>query len=264
MTKMLTVLFGALVVAGQPGSVLGADMRGPLKAPPVLPPVFTWSGFYVGVNGGGAFGSGQSLQITETILGAPNILGTWPGVGDFGSLELTGGFGGGQIGYNWQIGHFVLGIETDLQGANIRDSAAATLGYVAVPNTVSAGATHKVDWFGSFRGRLGFAFDRTLLYATGGVAYGNDRISLNFADTFGFVATATNESVRVGYTVGAGIEWAFASSWSLKAEYQYIDLGTRSVGVAETTITGAPTPLAISARIGTDFHTGRLGINYRF
>jgi outer membrane immunogenic protein len=264
MKKISTLLATIATVAAISAPAAAADMRMPLKAPPPMAAIFSWTGFYIGVNGGGAFGTGHSVIVGETFNNAPFVSGTWPGVGNFGKLEPAGGFGGGQIGYNWQTSNWVFGIETDLQGASIKDSAAVTLPYISAGNTISVASSNKVNWFGTFRGRIGIAFDRVLLYGTGGVAYGESSYSMAMTDTFGFVAATTNKDTRVGWVAGAGVEWAFAPNWSLKGEYQYIDLGKRTIAAPERTLAGAPTLFAISTSARTDFHTARLGVNYRF
>jgi outer membrane immunogenic protein len=264
MTKISTLLCAAAAVAALSAPAAAADMRMPVKAPPPMAAIFSWTGFYIGVNGGGAFGTNRNVVVNETLAGAPFISGTWPGVGTFGALEPTGGFGGGQIGYNYQVSNWVFGIETDIQGASIRDSAAATLPYIVAPNTISVSSTQKIDWFGTLRGRLGIAFDRVLVYGTGGLAYGQTTYSQAMTDTLGFIASGSDKSTRLGWVAGAGIEWAFAPNWSVKGEYQYIDLGRRTLNIAETTLAGGATAFAINSRVRTELHTGRIGINYRF
>lgn len=268
----ISAAFSALAslaaVAALSAPAAAADMRIPMKAPPAVAPViFNWTGFYIGVNGGGAFGERHDVNVTETLAGAIFVAGTWPGVGNFGSLEPTGGFGGGQIGYNWQpVGsQWVFGFEADIQGAGIKDDATATLPYIAVPATITVASENQIDWFGTVRARLGYAFDRVMVYATGGVAFGESKFSLSMAETFaGNVAAVTDNDTRVGWVAGGGVEWAFAPNWSLKGEYQYIDLGSRTVTAPEFTAAGAPTAFAVSTDVDTTFHTGRLGINYRF
>ena len=265
MTKISTFLCAAAAVAALSAPAAAADMRMPVKAPPPMAAIFSWTGFYIGANGGGAFGNRDTVTITERdAAGALVTGGAWPGFGNFGSLEPTGGFGGVQAGYNWQVQNWVFGIETDFQGSSIKDSSSATLPYF-VGTTVTAGAANKIEWFGTLRGRLGIAFDRVLLYATGGLAYGNSKYSIAWFDTSGagFTAAATNDSTRVGYVAGAGIEWAFAPNWSVKGEYQYIDLGKRTVTAQEFS-GGVAQPFFVSTTARTDFHTGRIGINYRF
>jgi outer membrane immunogenic protein len=270
MNKISTLLCAAAAVAALSAPATAADMRMPVKAPPPIAAVFNWTGFYIGVNGGGAFGgSSDDVVVTErNAAGALIVGGAWPGFGRFGSLDHSGGFGGGQIGYNWQApgSAWVWGIEADFQGASIKDDAVATLPYLGL-STVTVAAESKIDWFGTVRGRVGYAFDRVLVYATGGLAYGNIKHSIAWADTFppGFIASASRDTTRAGWVVGGGVEWAFAPNWSLKGEYQFIDLGKHSLTAQETTLAGVLQPFFLSTDdVRTQFHTARLGVNYRF
>jgi outer membrane immunogenic protein len=263
MTKISTLLCAAAAVAALSAPAAAADMRMPMKAPPPVAAIFSWTGFYIGVNGGGAFGTGHNAIITETNAGALNVSGTWPGSGNFGKLDPSGGFGGGQIGYNYQVSNWVFGVETDFQGASIKDTASATLPYVGGLNTVTGSVTQKLDWFGTVRGRLGIAFDRVLIYGTAGFAYGQTSTGITWADTFGFAAANTAKSTRTGWVAGGGVEWAFAPNWSVKGEYQYIDLGRQGV-TAQEFVGVVPTTFAVSTSARNDYHTGRIGINYRF
>ncbi|MCS0496787.1 porin family protein [Ancylobacter sp. MQZ15Z-1] len=174
-------------------SAFAADL--PVKAPvmavePV--PVFTWTGFYLGVNAGYGWGSS-----------------------DFNSgLKLDnqdGGLVGGQIGYNYQLANqIVLGAEADLQYSDLSDSATFDSG-----SSVSS----KLRYFGTLRARLGYAFDTWLPYVTGGLAYGSNKVSFNYS-------TPVDESnTHVGYTVGGGLEYAFSQNISARVEYLYTDLG---------------------------------------
>jgi len=262
MTKISTLLCAAAAVAALSAPAAAADMRMPMEAPPMVAPIFSWTGFYIGVNGGGGFGAGHNAIVNETLAGAPFVSGPWPGFGNFGKLDPAGGFGGGQIGYNYQVQNWVFGIETDLQGASIKDSAGATLPYL-VGSTITSNVSQKIDWFGTLRGRLGIAFDRVLLYGTAGLAYGETKTGLTMTDSLGFSAANANKSTRTGWVAGGGVEWAFAPNWSVKGEYQYIDLGRTRVSAQEF-LAGAPTAFAVSTSVRSDFHTGRVGINYRF
>jgi outer membrane immunogenic protein len=234
-----------------------------VKAPPIAAVPCTWCGFYAGVNGGGAWFDDGSAIANETSAGAPFISGTWPGTGNFGDLRGSGGFGGGQIGYNWQRAQWVFGLEADIQGADIRGSTAATLPYIAAPNTVTVGVTERIDWFGTVRGRVGYAWNGFLLYATGGFAYGDVGTSISYADTLGFTANGSNTTTRAGYAVGAGGEWAINPKWSVKLEYQYINLGRQTANATEF-FAGAPTTFAVTSTTRDDFHTVRIGLNYRW
>jgi len=257
--KVLTL---SLAAVGFVGAAHAADMRMPMKAPPMMAPIFSWTGFYIGVNGGGGFGAGHNAIVNETFNGATFVSGTWPGSGNFGKLDPAGGFGGGQIGYNYQVSNWVFGVETDIQGANIKDTAGATLPYIGA-STITANVGQKIDWFGTVRGRLGIAFDRVLVYGTAGFAYGQTTTALTMSDTLGFAAAGSSKSTKTGWVAGGGVEWAFAPNWSVKGEYQYIDLGRKGV-VAQEFLGAVPTLFAVSTSARSDFHTGRIGINYRF
>lgn len=197
------------------------------------PWVPTWAGFYIGINGG----YGWSDFSDKFALAASGFRG----------LDPQGGFGGGQIGYNWQSSHLVYGVEADIQGAGIEDKATDAFGNVF--------KTH-LDYFGTVRGRLGYAFGPSLLYATAGFAYGgirNDAIAAGIND-FKFSGTAT------GWVAGGGYEYKFGPAWSLKAEYQFIDLGRNDPILAPF---GSACPLGPKCEADA-FHTLRVGINYHF
>jgi len=199
------------------------------------PWVPTWSGFYAGVNGGWASSEQDSLYAV-------------PAIG-FGGLSPSGGFGGGQIGYNWQgIWHprLVLGVEADIQGAGIDDKATA-LGIVDFKSSL--------DYFGTVRGRLGYTFGPALLYATGGFAYGGIKNEISVPG----VAFKNNETAT-GYTIGGGVEYSLSPSWSAKAEYQYINLGRNDPSLGGVNLCTAAAGLLNCH--DDDFHTLRVGINY--
>jgi outer membrane immunogenic protein len=217
-------------------------------------PVYSagWAGWYAGVNGGYGWKSGSDTEtvtaFNQTTLSNVPLF-TLPGA------EPAGGFGGGQIGWNFQRGHLVFGFETDIQGAGINDDkhGVASAGFPTI-------ATTNIDWFGTFRSRTGYAWDGILVYATGGLAYGGVTNKLS-----GFVlpvrgvgpvpVTFTPHSdTETGFTVGAGIEYKVNPAWSVKAEYQFIDLGSV---VLTSNIPGVGT-----RQIDNNFNTVRLGLNY--
>ena len=277
----LKTFAAALTAATIAGSAFAADLPSRKVAPAYVAPVpvFTWTGFYVGVNVGYGFGGSNSLTGTDFYLG--NYPATVAGINtgfNGGGGNLNGILGGAQIGYNWQMNSLVLGLEADIQGAGLKSSNALgpfpgnpALGFIPF---FTAGATsQKVDWFGTLRGRLGFTVTPTLLaYVTGGLAYGDVKNSLTYTAVFpavaGAIFTGTNSTTsgRIGWTVGAGGEWAFSPNWSMKLEYLYTDLGNSSVGTVTAFGPAIPVqPLfapVVSRR--TAFHTVRAGLNYRF
>lgn len=258
-------------------SALAADI--PVKAPPPAPlpvPVMNWTGFYIGINGGYSWGhSSRDVIFTNPATGA--VIVTPVGLAGTGGANIDGGVFGGQIGYNWQMTNWVFGLETDAQWTGQRGSASLVCaGLTCVPGAtfLPAGAVgttalvdQKLEWFGTLRGRVGVLFSPSwLLYVTGGGAYGTVKTDLALAS---FTANGTpislvasNKSDRFGWTVGAGIEGMFASNWSAKLEYLYVDLG--SVGASVTLPTAGALGIAASVNSRLTDHILRAGINYHF
>lgn len=202
--------FGAIVAAliGLSASAQAADLYGQRRAAPYAQPqplVFSWVGPYIGANLGYSWG-----DITNS------------------RTEPSGIFGGLQAGYNWQAGAWVFGVEGDIQ-LNSADDTFAPWKFAN-------------PWFGTARGRLGYAFSNVLVYGTGGLAFGSVR-----GETFGLSETHSG----IGWTVGLGAEMALNKNWSAKAEYLYTDLSDKNF-----TITGLPN--------GYQFGIIRLGVNYHF
>ena len=235
-----------------------ADM-GVVKAP-VAPP-FSWLGTYVGINGGYGWGRSQDVVDTETV----NTL--FSAAASFGPLKTTGGFGGIQAGANfYEAGGLIFGIEADVQRGEIKGTSSATVnGFLPGGLNATVNSSNRVDWFGTVRPRIGFAWDRALFYATGGLAWGKVHHYYTFADNFGFYASDQKHTARVGYAAGGGIEYAFTPNLSLKAEYQYINLGTQHYKAPLLFGPGAvATVFSETTRLRTDFQTVRLGLNYRW
>ncbi|MGP9822170.1 outer membrane protein [Salinarimonas sp. NSM] len=190
---------------------------------PSAPPSFTWSGFYAGVNLGYGWG-----DFTGTTGGALYD-------------EGDGFIGGGQLGYNAQFGQFVAGLETDLQWTNFE-------GGPAVPGALAGTVSEaQLDYFGTVRARAGVALDRTLVFATGGFAYGG-------ADVTAVVggATFSDDQTHWGWTLGGGVEHAFTNNLTAKVEYLYTDLDNETYN------------LDVQRKAGVEFSTVRAGLNYKF
>jgi outer membrane immunogenic protein len=164
----------------------------PAKAVTYIAPPYNWTGFYVGINGGGGWGGRSSYS-------AP-----FPS----GSFDASGGLVGGTIGYNWQMNQVVFGLEGDIDWSNIRGSTTCGATTCSLRN----------DWLGTARGRLGYGFDRFLPYVTGGAAFGN------IHNTIAGVGSA--DETRAGWTLGGGVEYGLNGPWTIKAEYLYVDLGS--------------------------------------
>lgn len=203
--KFLMASVGVVVLTG---SAVAADLPSrappPIYVPPV--PIFTWTGIYLGGQIGYAWGN------HNTNYGVP-------GVGSFGiGYSPDGVIGGAHVGYNQQFNQFVIGLEGDVNGASLSHSSGPFYPFVASGNISS-----NVGIQGSIRGRIGYAFDRVLIYGTGGAAFGDVKNSISTA--FGYNSSSSS---RVGWTVGGGIEYAVTNNWSIRAEYRYTDFGTIS------------------------------------
>ncbi|MFG1299221.1 outer membrane protein [Xanthobacter sp. V3C-3] len=183
----------------------------PVKAPVAVPaPVFSWTGFYIGGSAGYAWGSGQDA------LGVAGI-------------DPKGWLAGGQAGYNYQFANNVVaGIEADIAGGGISAGA--------------PGLSSSLDLLGTVRGRLGYAFGPVLPYVTGGLAWGNNSIS---------IPGASQSQTLTGWTAGAGIEYALTEHWTAKTEYLYTDLGSKTYD-------------ALGLSSGVTSQTAKVGINYKF
>ena len=189
---MCRVFLATIGLLGLATSALAADL--PRAMPPTRAPIFvpgySWTGFYVGINGGGAWGRSD-----------------WSGFAS--DNDASGGLVGVTAGYNWQSGQWVFGLEGDIDWSNIKGDFTNA----ACPT----GCETKNTWLGTARGRLGYAFDRVMPYVTGGAAFGDVR-----ATQAGIGSTT---ETNVGWTVGAGIEAAVIANWTAKLEYLYVDLG---------------------------------------
>jgi outer membrane immunogenic protein len=276
---------GIAALIGTPA--LAADMA--VKAPPPpLPPPCIWCGFYIGLNGGWAGTTGSNnnnLAVATFENGVPLTLFATP---LNNNQNTSGGFGGGQIGYNLVFpgGYgggptgptgWLVGVEADIQGASLHRSS-PTLFFID-DDTTTVTTDSRLNWFGTLRGRLGFATGPVLFYGTGGLAFGGVKNNLltTFTDVgepgcfqcFGSTLVSNNSS-RTGWVLGAGIEWMFAPNWSLKGEYQYIDLGSVTNAAAVSLITDNSLATfetegaTAIRRVNENFNTVRIGVNYHF
>ena len=224
------------------------------KAPPALPTVYDWSGFYVGINAGG----GSSHECWSAVNGfSPQ--------GPEGCYNATGGTIGGQIGYRWQVVNWVLGLEAQGNWANFRGSGVNQL----TPNFNDA---TRIDGFGLSTGQVGYAFDKLLVYGKGGAAVVSDKYS-NTLTAAGVAASgipgvavgqtnAAESMTRWGGTAGIGIEYAFAPHWSVALEYDHLFLGHANVNFSVVQPFG--TGFSGTHSIGQDVDVGLVRVNYTF
>jgi len=269
---MKKFVIAALATCALIAPAIAADLapRPVYKAPPPPPPpVWSWTGWYIGANAGWIGSTDNTITNTGTDggtagLGSALAVGAIPGsVGTSRSNFI----GGGQIGYNWQwTPNWVVGLEADFAGIASPSTTviSAFPGAVGGPVPLQTGFARALDDLGTVRGRVGYlATPSWLLYATGGLAYGETKLQTAFAcATCGPPANTVNltDNWQVGWTVGAGVEWRFAPQWSVKAEYLYVDLGNIS-----STINYNYGP---SSSLTSTYHERdnivRAGINYKF
>jgi outer membrane immunogenic protein len=237
--KLLLAVAPLGLALGAPA--LGADLsaKAPLYTAPVAAP-YSWTGWYVGANAG--YGVGQSPG---------NFAFNPAGINENFNAVPGGGFGGGQLGYNYQINSIVVGLETDIQGAGISDTRTCLL--FCIPGTAAL-IDQQLKWFGTTRARVGLATGPVLTYITAGAAYGAAETGVTTMGG-GLSSSMITTATRGGWTWGSGVEAALGGNWTAKAEYLYIDLGSAS---------------ASNAVFGTTFGTKyqeqlfRGGVNYRF
>jgi outer membrane immunogenic protein len=223
MKRFIHAACAGLIAAAVAAPSFAADLPWPdyYKAPPdeyIAP--FGWTGLYVGLNGGYGFGISRWTNVTGTS-------------GDF---DISGGLIGGTLGYNLQTGLWLWGLEADLGASWIKGNGCGG-GFCETRN----------NWLGTARGRIGYASGSWLPYVTGGVAFGDIEMTP--------FAAASETETKVGWTVGAGLEYAFVGALTLKAEYLYVDLG-------KANCTAATCGLVNDVKFNTSIV--RAGVNYRF
>lgn len=204
-----------------------------------------WTGFYLGGNVG--YGSAKATA-DFSAFGVPLLS---------GSEKLDGAVYGGQIGYNFQIGRVVLGLETDIMGTSQKATSSQTCPAATCGISIAETSDDSIPWLGTLRARGGFAFDRFLIYATGGVGYGAFKSSQTLTTLLGAVTTS-NTDQRLAWVAGAGIEAALTQNWSVKLEYLYLDTGTFN-----TTYSLFGIGAIVEQSRMTESMT-RIGVNYRF
>jgi outer membrane immunogenic protein len=287
MRKVLGLVGATLLFAG---SASAADL---LKAPAMpLGPVASWTGWYIGATAGyGWSNQGIDEHVTSTFCNtalvgcAPNQFSNAlaAAIPPHLSTNPKGFIGGGEFGYNHQLGQFVVGFEADISGADIKGSdtragAAVPVGFPG--NVVAAAATadQKLDFFATLRGRLGFLVTPTVLaYGTAGFAFGHVSVNTALAEAVGGpcfcgptpVAVAASSSATLpGWTAGGGLEWMVTPQWSLKGEYLYYDLGTLSTTLPTLTQTNAAGATFFSANVSSSAivkgNIARVGVNFHF
>ena len=233
-----------------------ADLPARAYTQTLAPIAYNWTGWYLGINAGYGFGGTDTSNTSTTtdgaLFGAP---GNFPAGtvfrGPDRSFDLDGALGGGQFGYNFQTAQWLWGLELDFQGSGIKGSDSFATGGVTYDTD------SKIDWFGTVRGRIGYAFGNVLPYITGGLAYAHSKTDVTV--TFGPPFTASNSSVDLGYVVGGGVEAALWGNWTAKVEYLHMGL-TANNDFAFAGTNGST--VHADADINLDIVRG--GLNYHF
>lgn len=298
---MKKLLLGGTMLAALAANApaMAADLATPVyKAPVYAPAVFSWTGFYVGANLGYSWGradtdftettSGTSSSqvfrtASATPIGQPTVVAI-AAVTAAGTAraDLNGWIGGGQVGYNWQNGSFVFGVEADLQATGEHGATTVCITANCPTGSIFGSASYRLPWLATARGRIGVAVaPKWLLYATGGLAVGEIDSTFLGGLNGGPVASLSSNTTRAGVVVGGGVEGALDNNWSAKLEALWVDLGsfdTAFAGVTNTTVTNAlntpsidlNTVTTTTATTSGGFHSHvtdlilRVGLNYRF
>ena len=213
--KILLTTTGLIALGMAPAIAADLAARPYTKAPAAAIAINNWTGFYIGAMGGYASQNDGGNPLTQ-----------------------KGGFAGGTVGYNWQMGNLVLGIEADAAWADISDTVGAT-------GIATFGSN--IEDMGTVRGRIGYAVDQVLFYGTGGFAWADNKVTTTLG-----ALSASDSQVHIGWTAGAGIEYMFAPHWSLKGEYLYRSFSS------ENYFSGLLSSGTVS------FHSGQVGVNYHF
>ena len=247
---MKKLLFASAALAIVAAPAFAADMPMATKAPMMVPmAVYNWTGFYVGGHIGGGWGDERATEI------APGT-GTFPIGTVFNNHNTSGFLGGVQGGFNWEASnHFVLGVEGEYSWTDL----SATSTTVSLVNGFSSTTTVKTNDLALATGRLGYAANNWLFFVKGGGAWGqgnsNGRGTLASGAFFDTTSSSTNRS---GWVVGAGVEWGFAPNWSAKLEYNHIDFGSTTVGIASSAVATS------FVRSSETIDLVKAGVNYRF
>jgi outer membrane immunogenic protein len=260
---MKTLWLTAILAVSSAAPAAAADLsaRVVTKAPATDTAGYNWGGWYAGGNLGGSWSRGNVSDVF--VSGATPIANQQAAAAATPHLSPDGFTGGGQVGHNSQVDRWLFGVEADASYFGLKQSRSVSapfpvgLGAFTTSNAVTA------DWLVSLRPRVGYAVDRTLLYATGGLALTELKFGTGYSDSTGQNEAASSSKTVAGWTAGAGIEHAFSTNWSAKVEYLYSDFGKQTV---TGPVMSGPTSASgvISRDIDLKTNTVRGGLNYHF
>ncbi|WP_395664413.1 outer membrane protein [Methylocella sp.] len=244
--RVLLASVGAVALAG---TAMAADLPSRAAPPVYVPPapIFTWTGVYIGGQIG--YGWGTSNTTVGDALG---------GYTSF-STNNNGVIGGAHVGYNLQLNQFVVGLEGSVDGSSMSKSASGGYYIPAVDASFPVTVSGNMNIQGSIRGRVGYAWDRVLVYATGGVAFAG--VNGSVQTPFGYTSTSTT---RVGYTVGGGIEYAVTNNWSIRAEYRYSQFGTSNMYATNFYMDPVLSTIGAYGRRTINQNQVQVGFSYKF
>lgn len=238
----------AFLTAGVCGPLYAADLPVSSQSYPATP-LYSWTGCYLGVAGGGSWGQAQPVAVIS-----PNPANVGRPVTN--KFDVSGGVFGGTVGCNYQLSAMAFGIENDFSWSGIRGS-----GRDIAPFNTAATNTIKERWLDTVRGRVGFAWDQFLIYGTGGAAFANANVLV-----CGPAACVSDSKIQIGWVVGAGIEWAVwtgpVGSWTIKLEYVHVDLGSGRYINPPVVVAGGGTFVTRDVTLTNDIVRG--GINWKF
>lgn len=255
---MKKFLVAAALAALSATPALAADMLAKKAPPPPRAPAWSWTGFYAGLNAGGGWAKSDWFEdVSGSGGGGP------PGFQD-ASVNASGVLGGGQIGFDWQNGWAVFGLQADADAAGIRGGSSC---FPQVLN-VAQSCTTKIDALGTVTARFGAAFDRTLYYVLGGFAWEHERLNNPGNDDLVTPAVPFNpefSGTKPGATVGAGVEYALSGNWSAFVQYNYLGFGRRAAVFTEfNPAAAAVIGSSFTEIVREDIQVVKAGINYRF
>jgi outer membrane immunogenic protein len=260
-TAAIAVVLGSgLPLATASAADLGAPAPAPIyaKAPP--PAAWSWTGFYIGANAGYHWGEIQETTTADPI-GWSGGLAASLDASTPGTLDRRGIAAGGQAGYNWQISNWVWGLEGDID--YMGGTASRSVTNIPLLNSLDVfSSSADTTYLATFRGRAGWAFDRVLIYGTGGIAVTDAQFTDSMSQFATIVSSVSQSTTRAGWTAGGGLEYALDRNWTIKGEYLFADFGTIDTFIP-TPPTGTPNSDVTVHQKYTE-SVARLGVNYKF
>ncbi len=239
-------------------TVAGSAADLAVKARPYVEPlpIWTWTGFYIGGHVGAGWGTTETTLTGASVAGLGAAAFSFP----FAQSSSSGFLGGGQVGYNWQSGWAVFGVQGDIAGMDVKGTA---------PCIILLSCTSKSDWLASVTGRLGAVVaDRGLVYVKGGAAWLNTTHSVN-TPNFGLGTgipdqIASQESTAFGWTIGMGTEWMITNNWTAFIEYNYYQFDRQNEAFAVNFGPNFPIALTVNADLVNKLSVAKVGVNYKF